>query len=209
MAKALRTGKVLIDWSQNTEHKSMVCAYSVRAKAEPTVSTPVGWDEVEAAVRSGDGSRLRFEMHDVLERVTEHGDLFAEVLTVEQRLGQSVSGRAGGGAGPEQLIRPHPRLVELLDPTRRGFAIRPPAHQLRRVAQPAPVELRVAHLADEGRRDRHPVQRHPGLPAAGRALEPAHRAAADEEPVLPRVAIERHGVRRQVARELATRAAAE
>jgi DNA primase len=46
----LRTGRVLVDWSQNTEHKSMVCAYSVRAKQRPTVSSPVGWDEVESAV---------------------------------------------------------------------------------------------------------------------------------------------------------------
>jgi bifunctional non-homologous end joining protein LigD len=86
MAKALRRGKVLIDWSQNTEHKSMVCAYSVRAKARPTVSTPVLWDEVEAAVAAGDGARLSFEMDDVLRRVGERGDLFADVLTVEQRL---------------------------------------------------------------------------------------------------------------------------
>jgi bifunctional non-homologous end joining protein LigD len=86
MAKALRRGKVLIDWSQNTEHKSMVCAYSVRAKARPTVSTPVLWDEVEAAVAAGDGARLSFEMDDVLRRVGERGDLFADVLTFEQRL---------------------------------------------------------------------------------------------------------------------------
>jgi bifunctional non-homologous end joining protein LigD len=73
MARRLRAGKVLIDWSQNTEHKSMVCAYSVRAKACPTVSTPVTWDEVEAAAKPDD---LAFQMDDVLERVEAHGDLF-------------------------------------------------------------------------------------------------------------------------------------
>jgi bifunctional non-homologous end joining protein LigD len=83
---------VLIDWSQNTEHKSMVCAYSVRAKARPTVSTPVLWQEVEAAVDAGDPAMLAFEMEDVLDRVDEHGDLFADVLTVEQPLGRSPSG---------------------------------------------------------------------------------------------------------------------
>jgi bifunctional non-homologous end joining protein LigD len=86
MAKALRPGKVLIDWSQNTQHKSMVCAYSVRAKARPTVSTPVLWEELEAAVATGDPARLSFEMDDVLRRVGERGDLFADVLTTEQRL---------------------------------------------------------------------------------------------------------------------------
>ena len=82
MATALRSGKVLIDWGQNTEHKSMVCAYSVRAKARPTVSTPVRWSEVEAAVDAGDRALLTFEMGDVLDRVARHGDLFADVLSV-------------------------------------------------------------------------------------------------------------------------------
>jgi bifunctional non-homologous end joining protein LigD len=80
MAKALRPGKVLIDWSQNTEHKSMVCAYSVRAKQRPTVSTPLRWDELEAAVAARDAGLLAFEMRDVLRRVEAHGDLFAAVL---------------------------------------------------------------------------------------------------------------------------------
>src|SRR5919199_335703 len=82
MAKRLRAGRVLVDWSQNTEHKSMVCAYSVRAKQRPTVSTPVTWDEVERAVGDGAPDRLVFEMADVLERVAEHGDLFADVLSL-------------------------------------------------------------------------------------------------------------------------------
>ncbi len=86
MAKKLRTGKVLVDWSQNTEHKSMVCAYSVRAKARPTVSTPLEWSEVERAVDAGDIRSLTFEMGDVLERVAAHGDLFADVLAVRQEL---------------------------------------------------------------------------------------------------------------------------
>jgi bifunctional non-homologous end joining protein LigD len=84
MAKEARRGKVLIDWSQNTEHKSMVCAYSVRAKARPTVSTPVTWDEVSDAVDRGDADSLVFGMDDVLARVEEHGDLFGEVLTLRQ-----------------------------------------------------------------------------------------------------------------------------
>jgi bifunctional non-homologous end joining protein LigD len=76
MARSLRPGKVLVDWSQNTEHKSMVCAYSVRAKERPTVSTPLTWDELERAVDAGDPGRLVFEMGDVLERLEAHGDLF-------------------------------------------------------------------------------------------------------------------------------------
>jgi bifunctional non-homologous end joining protein LigD len=93
MAKALRRGRVLVDWSQNTEHKSMVCAYSVRAKPRPTVSTPVTWEEVEAALDAGDAGRLVFEMPAVLERVAAHGDLFAPVLTERQEL--RVPGASG------------------------------------------------------------------------------------------------------------------
>src|SRR3954465_7367743 len=89
MARSLRAGKVLVDWSQNTEHKSMVCAYSVRAKERPTVSTPVTWTELEAAVGRGDASALVFEMADVLARVEEDGDLFAEVLTARGQLPSS------------------------------------------------------------------------------------------------------------------------
>ena len=92
MARAARVGKVLVDWGQNTEHKSMVCAYSVRAKARPTVSTPVRWEEVEAAVAAGEAPRLVFEMGEVLERVARHGDLFADVLSVEQELPQIARG---------------------------------------------------------------------------------------------------------------------
>lgn len=82
-AKAARTGKVLIDWSQNSRHKTTICAYSLRARPRPTVSTPVTWDEVEAAA---DGAALSFEAGDVLARVEDHGDLFAPTATLVQHL---------------------------------------------------------------------------------------------------------------------------
>ncbi len=83
MKKELRKGKVLIDWSQNSRHKTTICAYSLRARPYPTVSTPVSWDEVAEAA---DGAELSFEAPDVLERVEADGDLFADAATVEQRL---------------------------------------------------------------------------------------------------------------------------
>jgi bifunctional non-homologous end joining protein LigD len=86
MTKSLRPGKVLIDWSQNDEHKTTVCVYSLRAKERPTVSTPVTWEEVEAASRRRSGKVLTFEHDDVLARVEERGDLFAPVLTLRQGL---------------------------------------------------------------------------------------------------------------------------
>ncbi|MDX6623753.1 MAG: bifunctional non-ous end joining protein LigD [Solirubrobacterales bacterium] len=86
MAKNLRPGKVLVDWSQNDEHKTTVCVYSLRAKARPTVSTPLEWEEVEAALQAGRAERLVFDHAEVLKRVEEKGDLFAPLLTQRQAL---------------------------------------------------------------------------------------------------------------------------
>jgi bifunctional non-homologous end joining protein LigD len=83
MAKNVRQGRVFIDWSQNSRHKTTVAPYSLRARPRPTVSAPVSWDEVEAAAS---GEPLAFEAPDVIERVATHGDLFADVATVEQTL---------------------------------------------------------------------------------------------------------------------------
>jgi len=76
MTKAVRKDKVFIDWSQNSASKTTVAAYSVRARLEPTVSTPVDWDEVAACEASGDPDDLRFTTGEVLTRVEERGDLF-------------------------------------------------------------------------------------------------------------------------------------
>jgi bifunctional non-homologous end joining protein LigD len=74
MAKDLRRGKVFIDWSQNNPAKTTVAAYSLRAREEPTVSTPLTWDEVAG------GGALRFTATDVLARIERHGDLWAGTL---------------------------------------------------------------------------------------------------------------------------------
>lgn len=84
--KTDRSGKVLIDWYQNNERKTTICVYSLRAREHPTCSTPVTWDEVEAAADSGDGSALVFKTIDVLDRIENQGDLFAPVLELEQEL---------------------------------------------------------------------------------------------------------------------------
>jgi bifunctional non-homologous end joining protein LigD len=86
MRKDLRGGKVFIDWSQNSRHKTTIAAYSLRARPQPTVSTPVAWDEVESAA---DGEPLSFEASDVLERVATLGDLFEATATLKQKLPKS------------------------------------------------------------------------------------------------------------------------
>ena len=81
MKKSLRPGKVFIDWSQNSRHKTTVAAYSLRARERPTVSTPLSWDEV-----ADDSLALVFDSTAVVERIATHGDLFAPVLELEQTL---------------------------------------------------------------------------------------------------------------------------
>ncbi len=86
MAKAKRPGKVFVDWSQNNWAKTTIGAYSLRARERPTVSTPLTWGEVEVAAASRDLDSLVFEVSDVIERIAEHGDLYADVPTLEQEL---------------------------------------------------------------------------------------------------------------------------
>jgi bifunctional non-homologous end joining protein LigD len=86
MKKTLRQGKVLVDWSQNDEHKTTVNVYSLRARERPTVSTPLRWEEVEGVLESRDPDTLAFTSDAVLARVAEHGDLFSPVIELEQEL---------------------------------------------------------------------------------------------------------------------------
>jgi bifunctional non-homologous end joining protein LigD len=86
MQKNLRGGKVFIDWSQNDDHKTTVCVYSLRAKEHPTVSTPVTWDEVDAVRKKKKAELLVFESEDVIKRVEKTGDVFAPLLTLKQKL---------------------------------------------------------------------------------------------------------------------------
>ena len=84
MAKARRRGRVLVDWSQNDEHKTTISVYSLRATPAPAVSTPLDWDEVRDTQAKRDPALLRFEPDQTLRRIAEHGDLFADVLTLKQ-----------------------------------------------------------------------------------------------------------------------------
>jgi bifunctional non-homologous end joining protein LigD len=86
MKKSLRTGKVLVDWSQNDRQKTTVCVYSLRARERPTASMPVTWAEVEACARSKDPGPLVFEAEPALARIAARGDQFAPVLELKQKL---------------------------------------------------------------------------------------------------------------------------
>jgi bifunctional non-homologous end joining protein LigD len=86
MRKELRRGKVFMDWSQNDDHKTTVCAYSLRAQAKPTVSVPVEWRECEKALKRGDTAALFWGPAQILKRIQLKGDLFDPVLNLKQEL---------------------------------------------------------------------------------------------------------------------------
>ena len=86
MSKALRKRKVFVDWSQNDEHKTTVCVYSLRAKEEPTASAPVTWNEVETCLKKKKAELLKFRSEKVLARVEKLGDLFEPVEKLKQKL---------------------------------------------------------------------------------------------------------------------------
>ena len=86
MTKSLRAGKVLVDWSQNDDHKTTVSVYSVRARERPTVSAPLHWDEVKACLDAADPELLTFETDAALARVRRDGDRFAMLLSTTQQL---------------------------------------------------------------------------------------------------------------------------
>jgi bifunctional non-homologous end joining protein LigD len=89
MSRALRKGKVFVDWSQNDEHKTTINVYSLRAKELPTVSTPLTWKEVEGGLKKKDPQLLAFTSDQVLKRVDKSGDLFEAINTLKQKLPKS------------------------------------------------------------------------------------------------------------------------
>jgi bifunctional non-homologous end joining protein LigD len=91
MRKELRKGKVLIDWSQNDQHKTTVAVYSLRGREEPTVSTPVTWREVHRVIRTGDPADLTFGAGEVVARVRKRGDLFAPAVELRQRVPDAMA----------------------------------------------------------------------------------------------------------------------
>jgi bifunctional non-homologous end joining protein LigD len=107
MKKELRQGKVLVDWSQNSETKTTVCVYSLRAKERPFVSMPLEWDEVEKCLKKKDPTLVFFEAEAALKRVEMKGDIFAGTLTLKQNLKKAL--KVFSSAAPEAPRKPRLR----------------------------------------------------------------------------------------------------
>jgi bifunctional non-homologous end joining protein LigD len=125
MKKQLRVGKVLVDWSQNDDHKTTVSVYSLRARERPTVSTPVKWEEVEQALKKKNANLLVFEAGQVLERMEKMGDLFEPVLKLKQKLPKL--------AGIAETVPAAERGIEIA-----AQAEEPVAKKTKKRAKPAP-----------------------------------------------------------------------
>jgi len=108
MKKALRVNKVFVDWSQNDDFKTTVNVYSLRAKDQPTVSTPVTWQEVEQCLAKNDPELLVFTADRVLKRVKKSGDLFEPVLKVKQKLPplDALENASPEPASPPRISKP-------------------------------------------------------------------------------------------------------
>ncbi len=86
MAKEYRKAKVFINWSQNDSSKTMICAYSLRAREKPIVSFPLAWRELENLAGRDDPKKLQVMHSEAVSRAEKKGDLFREVLVKKQQL---------------------------------------------------------------------------------------------------------------------------
>ena len=127
MKKELRKGKVLVDWSQNDQHKTTIAVYSLRARERPTVSTPVKWGEVEQLFKKKDPALLVFEAEQALKRVEKLGDLFEPVLKLKQKLPRFTGIQQGTSAAIEAGLEISAQAT-------------PPALSRRRTVKPAPKQ---------------------------------------------------------------------
>lgn len=118
MAKRLRPGKVFIDWSQNSDFKTTVAVYSLRAKGErPFVSLPVTWEELDEIARTRNADLLCIDPDAAIARLEKVGDLFEPLLRLKQKLpvarsAEKPSERPVTRGAREQKIPKRPQPAE-------------------------------------------------------------------------------------------------
>jgi bifunctional non-homologous end joining protein LigD len=122
MKKALRVGKIFVDWSQNDVYKTTVNVYSLRAKDQPTVSTPVSWQEVENCLKKADPELLVFTSDQVLQRVEKSGDLFEPVLKLKQKLPPLAALGQGTSQPADSTPAPRVKKMQSARPARKTVA---------------------------------------------------------------------------------------
>ncbi|HEU5223944.1 MAG TPA: ATP-dependent DNA ligase [Candidatus Lumbricidophila sp.] len=103
MSKAVRDGRVFIDWSQNNGKKTTIAPYSLRGRARPFVAAPRTWDELD------DPELRHLEAHEVLARLSSLGDPLAALLAEPAQPVGGTRGRVAaalpGSASPPSAAR--------------------------------------------------------------------------------------------------------
>ncbi len=157
MKKTLRTGKVLVDWSQNSAAKTTIVPYSLRGRLRPTVAAPRTWRELSSP------SLHQLDYQEVLKRVKSGKDPFA-VISGGERPGHGRTDHPGDAAGSARRRRRHrPAAGDV--PRQAGRGLDPGAVHGRAVP---------CRHGRRGTRRRHaPGEvRHPGTPRQPAALRP-------------------------------------
>jgi bifunctional non-homologous end joining protein LigD len=136
MAKSVRVGKVFIDWSQNSDFKTTICVYAMRAKgAEPFISMPVSWEELARAVKRKDAKDLYFTPKAAMKRLKKIGDLFAPVLKLKQKLPAAFTKALASGPAPKLSRWPRNIKKSERDKSLREYRAK---RDLTRTPEPAP-----------------------------------------------------------------------
>jgi len=175
MAKKLRRGKVLIDWSQNSDFKTTVCVYAMRAKhAEPFISMPITWEELARAVKRRDAKPLSFTAAAAVKRLKKIGDLFAPVLTLRQKLPAAFTQALTAG--------PQPRLTSWQRHRRGGAEVMAEAGDRGRAGR---TQTRDKSLREYAAKRDHTQTPEP-------AAQPVPQAAASSRQGVHRFVIQKH-----------------
>jgi bifunctional non-homologous end joining protein LigD len=155
MAKARRRGKVFIDWSQNSDFKTTVCVYSMRAKRNvPFVSMPVRWNELARIVKRGAQNLLFFTPADAIKRIERLGDLFEAVLTTKQTLPSAFTEAIVPGRSGKLLLRSQKRIPA------RDKSLREYEAKRNYARTPEPVAKRQTRRRDQKQLHRYVFQKH-------------------------------------------------
>jgi bifunctional non-homologous end joining protein LigD len=91
MSKSRRKGKIFIDYLRNAEGATAIAPYSLRARKNAPVATPIAWDELTEDVRFD-----HFNLRTVPQRLSKlKSDPWADFLDLRQSVSKSMFKRVG------------------------------------------------------------------------------------------------------------------
>jgi bifunctional non-homologous end joining protein LigD len=92
MTKSKRHGKIFVDYLRNAEGATAIAAYSIRARANAPVATPIAWEELDKDIRQG-----HFNVRNVPQRLAKmKNDPWADFFDVKQSITKAMLKKVGG-----------------------------------------------------------------------------------------------------------------